>query len=145
LKTIGGLESGLQLRVHETLQVGITYNFKLDFEAARSVIHAGNDEYVLIPVINVITETTSGAIKGSVEPANENVAISVTDWEGNYYTTYARTNIAEFLAEGIPEGQYFVTFEPGDDSKYDVKSIGNVDVTIGEVTDIGAIELDEKQ
>jgi hypothetical protein len=144
LKTPSGLESGLKLQVHETLQGGITYNLKLDFEVARSVIYTGNDEYVLIPVVKVITEARSGAIKGFVEPAKENVAIYITDWNGSYYTTYAATNIARFQADGIPEGQYIVTFDPGDNSQYDVKSIDKVDVSIGKVMDIGTIVLDEK-
>jgi hypothetical protein len=144
LKTPSGQESGLKLQVHETLQGGITYNFKLDFEAARSVVHTGNDEYLLKPVIKVITETKSGAIEGSVEPAEINVAVYVMDGTEVISTTYAREGSSEFLAPGIPEGQYTVTFDPGE-TEYDVKSIDNVDVTIGEVTDIGTVELDEKQ
>ena len=144
LITPSGQESGLKLQVHETLQGGVTYNFKLDFEAAQSVVHNGNDEYLLKPVIKVITETISGAIKGSVEPADINVAVYVMADTEVISTTYAPEGSSEFLAPGIPEGQYTVTFDPGE-SDYDVKSIENVEVTIGEVTDIGTVQLDEKQ
>jgi hypothetical protein len=145
MKTPSGQQSGLKLQVHETLQGGVTYNFKLDFEAARSVVHTGNDEYLLKPVIKVITKTISGAIKGSVEPAEINVAVSVMDGTEVISTTYAKEETAEFLAPGIPEGQFTVTFDPGDDSEYELKSVENVNVSIGEVTDMGVIELDLKQ
>jgi len=141
LKTPSGQQSGLKLQVHENLLGGITYNFKLDFEAARSVVHTGSDGYILKPVIKVITEATKGAIRGSVTPAELNVAINVMQGEETISTTYAKENVSEFLASGIPEGQYTIIFDPGDDSEYELRTLENVSVSNGEVTDIGLIEL----
>ena len=145
LKTPSAQQSGLKLQVHENLQGGITYNFKLDFEAARSVVHTGNDQYILKPVIKVITEATKGAIKGSVTPAELNVAINVMQEDEPISTTYAPEGESEFLASGIPEGLYTVSLDPGDGSGYEVSILENVSVSNGEVTDIGLVELVETQ
>ena len=56
LETPSGQQSGLKLQVHKDLVAGITYEFKLDFDAARSVIHNGAGKFILKPVIRVITE-----------------------------------------------------------------------------------------
>lgn len=143
LKTPSGQQSGLKLQVHETLHGGVTYNFKLDFEAARSVVHTGSDKYLLKPVIKVITEAKSGAIKGSVTPADVNVAIYVIDNEDTISTTYAKEGVSDFLASGIPEGLYLVSLDPKDESGYDQVSLEDVSVTIGSVTDVGPTELPE--
>jgi len=145
MKTPSAQQSGLKLQVHENLQGGITYNFRLDFEAARSVIHNGNDEYILKPVINVITEAYSGAIKGSITPAEENVAVYVIDDIDTISTTYAPAGTAAFLAPGIPEGQYLISIDPGEESDYAKSSLEDVIVINGEVTDIGSIVLVKKQ
>ncbi len=141
LETPSAQQSGLKLQVHENLKGGITYNFKLDFEAARSIIPAGSDVYILKPVIKVITESTSGAIKGFITPAEENVAVYVIDDVDTISTTYAPSGISEFLVPGIPDGQYMISIDPGEESDYAKSSLENVSVSNGEVTDIGLIEL----
>jgi hypothetical protein len=144
LTTPSAQQSGLKLQVHENLRGGITYNFKLDFEAARSIVHTGNDKYILKPVIKVITEARSGAIKGSVTPAEENVAVYVIDDEDTISTTYAPADISDFLASGIPEGLYVISFDPGEDSDYAKGLLEDVSVTNGDVTDVGLTELSLK-
>ena len=141
LITPSAQQSGLKLQVHEYLEGGITYNFKLDFEVARSIVNAGNGEYILKPVIHVTTEAKSGAIKGSVSPAEENVVVSVLDEDEVIRTTYAKTGDADFMAAGVPEGLYTLSFDPGDESDYAISVMENVEVRVGEVTDVGLIEL----
>ncbi len=141
LETPSAQQSGLKLLVNETLIEGITYKFSLDFDAARSVIHTGSDKYLLKPVIKVITEALSGAISGSVTPAEENVAVIVLDGADTVSTTYAPAGDSVFLASGLPAGTFSVSFDPGDSSLYDGALIENVDVTVGNVTDIGSTEL----
>ena len=143
LKTPSGQQSGLKLQVHQNLEGGITYNVKLDFEAGRSVVHTGNDQYILNPVIKVITKATKGAIKGIVTPAELNVLVNVMDGDAVIASSYAPENASGFLVPGVPEGEYTLTFDPGDGSGYEVSTLENVSVSIGEVTDIGSVELVE--
>ncbi len=147
LETPSGQQSGLKLQVHENLEAGITYEFKLDFDAGRSVIHNGADKYILKPVIRVITEAVGGAIKGIVEPADQHVLISVTNGVDVEATTYAPSDKSEFILSGIPEGSYSVVFEPSgpeegsDDPVYLPKTVVSVDVKTGEVTAMDPVQL----
>jgi len=141
LQTPSAEQSGLKLQVHEVLKGGITYEFKLDFEAARSIVHVGEEDYILRPVINVFTKALSGSIRGTVIPAEENVAIFVMDGQDVLSSTYAPEGVAEFLFADIPEGQYTIIINPGESSDLPVVSIDNIRVSLGEVTDLGEIKL----
>ena len=112
LITPSAQQSGLKLQVHENLVSGITYEFKLDFDAANSIIHTGADSYKLKPVIRVITETLGGAIKGIVLPEDQNVAITVLDDDQVIATTYAPAGNSDFLLSGIDDGTYSLKFDP---------------------------------
>ncbi|MGZ5283424.1 MAG: DUF4382 domain-containing protein, partial [Bacteroidia bacterium] len=69
LKTPSAQQSGLKIKVNETLTEGVTYVLTLDFDASRSIVKKGNGDYSLKPVIRAFTTATSGAIKGNVTPA----------------------------------------------------------------------------
>lgn len=137
-----GSQSGLKLQVQQTLKGGVTYYLKLDFDAAKSIVKKGNSgKYGLKPVIKVITEATSGAIKGEVLPAAENVAIYALQGEDTLGTTYAIANESSYILEGIPEGTYDLSFDPGEDSQLGKELVKDVDVTIGQVTMIEQVTL----
>jgi hypothetical protein len=144
LETPSAQQSGLKLKVNETLKGGITYQFKLDFEAARSVVCTGNGKYILKPVIRVSTKATKGAIKGSVTPAEENVAVYVINGEDTVSTTYAPQGISDFLATGIPQGEYTVSFDPGEESLYAGILLENINVSAEDVTNLELTELELK-
>ena len=141
MTTPSAQQSGLKLKVNETLKSGLTYEFKLDFEAARSVVHTGSGKFILKPVINVITETTRGAIKGMVLPADENVAIYVINGEDTVSSTYASAGEAGFLATRVPAGIYKVSLDPGEESVYAPAVIEDVEVNLESITDLGMTEL----
>ncbi|MBS0000821.1 MAG: DUF4382 domain-containing protein [Cyclobacteriaceae bacterium] len=141
LETPSAQQSGLKLQVHEFLKGGIAYEFKLDFEAARSVVTTGAGTKILKPVIKVFTKAVSGSITGSVLPAEENVAVSVMDGSDIIATTYAPAGMSDFLFANVQEGIYTVTFDPGELSDYASVAVENVGVMIGEVTNLGEIDL----
>jgi hypothetical protein len=148
LQTPSAQQSGLKLNVHETLVGGVTYIFRLDFDAARSVVKTGNGKYILKPVIRVVTDADGGAIKGMVYPATENVLVMVTDGNAEVGSSYAPQNAAAFLISGIPEGNYTVVFTPGETgdppapSEYAPRNLGDVEVRTGQVTDLGEVTLE---
>ena len=147
LETPSGQQSGLKLQVHEDLVAGITYVFKLDFDAAKSVLHNGADKYILKPVIRVITEAKGGAIQGTVTPAEQNVLISVMDGDLVVATTYAPVDKSAYILSGIDAGTYSIKFEPSaaeegsDDPIYLPETIDDVAVNTGAVTTVDPIEL----
>ena len=136
LETPSAEESGLKLQVHEELEPGISYSFLLDFDASQSVVETGNGSYQLKPVINVIEVAISGSIKGAIIPSDINC--TVTAENGSTFTTSVNEN-GEFLLQGLPAGSYDVTITP--DSLFLPVTITDVEVNIGEVTDLGTITL----
>lgn len=140
LATPSAQQSGLKLNVQKELKEGITYRFLLDFDAARSIIHKGNDTYSLKPVIRVITEATSGAIEGAVSiPASLPAVFAITG-NDTLGTSFANES-GEFLIKGLPAGSYTVSFSPK--SGYTIADKTNVGVTVGVVTDLGTVDVNE--
>jgi len=144
LKTPSAQQSGLKLKINQTLEPGIAYNFKLDFEASRSVVKTGNEKYILKPVIRVNTEIHGGSIKGIVMPEEENVNIYVIDNDDTIASTIAIEGLANFLISNIAEGSYTVSFATSEDSDYAGKVENEVSVLTNQVTDMGTIELSLK-
>ncbi len=138
LSTPSSQQSGLKLNLHATLISGIEYKLWLDFDAGRSIVETGNGNYILKPVIRTYSEATSGAIKGSVVPANSHSMVyaiqNTTDTIGS---ALADTTSGNFLIGGLPAGPYNVAIHA---SGYaDTTLPGNV--TTGTVTDLGSVQL----
>lgn len=136
LSTPSAQQSGLKLNVHTEVRGGITYRFLLDFDAARSIVQTGAGTYKLKPVIRVITEPTSGAIKGTVSiPASTPAVYAIinTDTLG---TSFADSTGA-FMIQGLPAGSYRVAFAPA--TGYTIPDKTGVAVTLGNITDLGVV------
>jgi len=140
LSTPSAQQSGLKLNLQANLTEGITYRILLDFDVARSVVQTGNDTYKLKPVIRAISEATSGAIKGSVSIVEASPAVYVINGTDTVGTSFA-DDAGKFLVKGIPAGTYTVSFAPA--TGYAITDITNVNVTIGNVTDLGVVTVND--
>jgi hypothetical protein len=140
LGTPSGQQSGLKLQVHQTLKEGITYKILVDFDVARSIVKTGSGDYKLKPVLRTITEAQDGAIKGSVDPLTT-PAIYAIDGLDTLGTTFSDATGA-FLIRGLPQGTYNVVFVPN--SNYSTTVKNDVSVTLGSVTDLGVVEINEQ-
>jgi hypothetical protein len=138
LTTPSAQQSGLKLNVHADLIEGVTYSILLDFDAARSVVKAGNGSYNLKPVIRSVTEATSGAIKGEVSPVESLPAVFAIAGLDTVATTYADST-GRFLLRGVPAGTYTVSID-SKEGYSDYQKTG-ISVTVGNVTDIGTVSL----
>ena len=140
LSTPSGQQSGLKLNVHTSLTEGITYKMTLDFDAARSVVSKGNGSYSLKPVIRVVSEATSGAIKGTVIPVESTPAVYAILASGDTAAT-AYTNFdGAFLLRGLEAGTYSIRFSPKEG--YAIAERAGVVVTTGQVTDLGVVTIE---
>jgi len=138
LTTPSGQQSGLKIHVKEELKDGITYKVLLDFDAARSIGARGNGDYNLKPVIRSITEALDGAIGGTVHPGGSRAtvyAILGTDTASTSIDTLS----GAFLVRGLQAGTYKVVVSPR--AGYQSKEISGVNVTTGNVTSVGVVEL----
>jgi hypothetical protein len=139
LRTPSSQQSGLKLNVQTELTEGVTYKILLDFDAARSIIKRGNNEYNLKPVIRALSEATSGAIKGEVNPIASFPAVFAIMQDDTVATTYADQS-GKFLLRGVPAGTYIVSFNPKEG--YRPTQIENITVTVGNVTDLGTVTIE---
>lgn len=138
LTTPSAQQSGLKLQVHQVLSKGVTYKITLDFEAGKSVVKTGAGAYILKPVIRVITEAQSGAIKGTVDPAGVvEIKLMAAD---TLHSTTSSDDQGGFLFGGLPEGTYKMVFDaPGDNPDIEKTDVA---VEVGEVTDVGVVDLE---
>jgi hypothetical protein len=139
LKTPSAQQSGLKLKLNANLTEGVTYTILLDFDAARSVVSAGNSGgFNLKPVIRSIVEAQSGAIKGSVTPALAAPAVYAISGTDTVSTAYADAT-GTFLLRGVKPGTYQVVIQPKEG--YQVHTTPEVSVTLGNVTTLTPVAL----
>lgn len=136
LSTPSAQQSGLKLNLHEDLLEGITYKVLLDFDAARSVRENANG-YSLKPTIRVVSEAQNGAITGTITPVEASPAIFAIINEDTV-TTYA-DSVGYFLIGNLDAGTYRVEFDA--DELFNDLVVEDVEVVVGEITDMGNIEL----
>lgn len=141
LKTPSAQQSGLKLKVNQTLTAGATYDFLLDFDVEHSVVvEAGNSGgFNLHPVIRVSTTATSGIIKGIVTPFTFQsvVSVQVGDTTVSAYTDETGT----FQLNGIPAGTYTVTITPDATSLLPALVVPNVVVVNGQISNMNTLLL----
>ena len=92
-------------------------------------------------MIKAVTEAQDGAIKGVVLPAEESIAVYALVGEDTLSTSYAVENNSDYFLGGLPTGSYSVSFDPGELSDYQGVVIDNVEVTVGEVTNLEEVTL----
>jgi hypothetical protein len=132
-----GYTSGLKLNFHETIEPGIEKQIWLNFDADKSITVNGSGKYKMDPVIRVYSSSSSGSIKGTVNPVESLPRIYVENGSDTFVT------IADFMGYfyigGIPEGNYKVRFEPTD--PYLIMTIDNANVVNGECNNLGEISI----
>ncbi|MBI2283275.1 MAG: DUF4382 domain-containing protein [Bacteroidetes bacterium] len=142
LQTPSAQQSGLKLLVNTTLSAGINYHFTMDFDGARSIVKTGNGNYILKPVIRIFTESTTGAIKGLVDPAASKAWVyAIANQADTLATTQADTLTGRFLLQGIAAGSAYKVAIHAAAGGYKDTTLTNITVTNGATTDIGKISL----
>lgn len=140
LKTPSGQQSGLKIKVNYEFIEGLSYKILLDFDAAKSVVKAGNSgNYILKPVIRAIVESTDGAINGSI-PDSVSAVIYAID-EIDSVSTYPDSN-GFFFIGGLNEGYYDIAIDATEE--WSDTTISDVMVLNGQVNELGFIPISEK-
>lgn len=133
-----GSQSGLKINVDADIQAGITYKLVLDFDAAKSVVKAGNSgKYNLKPVIRAQMEATTGAIHGTISPAETATVVYATLGEDSV-SSYPDEE-GEFLIRALDAGTYTVSAVPAEESGFTTVDVEDIVVTIGETAEAGTM------
>ncbi|WP_233280006.1 DUF4382 domain-containing protein [Constantimarinum furrinae] len=140
LATPSAQQSGLKLQVNETLEAGIFYEFILDFDVEESIVVQGNGSYSLKPVIRASTTAETGSISGAVLPLGFQTLVTA-DNGITQISSYVNAS-GDFVLSGVPEGTYTVTVEAEPLAGLNAAVVQNVNVTVGEVTTLGTIDLE---
>ncbi|MDP2088477.1 MAG: DUF4382 domain-containing protein [Flavobacteriaceae bacterium] len=141
LDTPSSQQSGLKLNFHTELMGGLLYTFILDFDVNKSIVKAANSgKYNLKPVIRVVAEATSGAIAGKVTPFEFITQVSAINGTDTLRTHTDLTG--KFLVKGVPPATYKLLFTPDTSSGFSPKTVENITVTLGNVTDVGTITFE---
>lgn len=144
LKTPSAQQSGLKIKINQTLAEGVIYEFLLDFDVEHSiVVQAGNSGiYNLHPVIRVSTMATSGVIKGTIAPVLEGFKVLVSVVVGDVAVSAYADESGVFQLNGIPAGTYEIKITPEVGSGKAEKTIAGVVVVNSEINNLGIISLD---
>ena len=139
LETPSAQQSGLKIKLNESIEGGKSYEIVIDFDVEKSIIVAGNSGNIILkPVLRAyVTEATSG-IMGQVFP-KEAQSVAVKAMKGdNVYNTGVDEN-GNFKIQGMDDGVYTLTFTPN--SAYKGKEIGGVLVEEGKIKTMDPITL----
>src|SRR4051812_15538735 len=108
----------------------------MDFDASKSIVLNGNGEYILKPVIKVVSAPISGSILGTITPLTavpaSAMAISITT-PADTFTATANIYSGQFLMLGVPAGTYSLIVAPM--LPFNAVTIHNVVVVTGHTTD----------
>lgn len=145
LEVPGGSQTGVKLNINTEIEPDFTHTIVLDFDASRSVVQRGQAQqggsFLLKPVIRASTPELTGNIAGSVTPAEAEPFVYAIAEEDTLAGSRADEESGEFLLRGLDAGTYDVAFEPNED--YEEVTIEDVDVAIGETTQMDEVELTE--
>ena len=136
LNTPSAEQSGLKLKVNQSLQEGILYTVLLDFDANKSIVKLGNGGYQLKPVIRTIEKAISGSIRGKITSG----VMAVVEVKSNTTLLTYASNVnanGEFMVMGLPPGIYTLTVTPTLPLLPVVKN--NITVTAGLTSDVGIL------
>lgn len=141
LKTPSAQQSGLKIKLNQTLMPNMAYTFLLDFDVDKSIVVAGNSGNInLKPVIRASAEAITGTISGSILPLEVQTQISATNGVEEI-TTYTDVE-GNFLLVGLTPGNYTVTITPDPISNLTPSKRDNVEVSAENDTAIGIITME---
>ncbi|MDR7128498.1 hypothetical protein J2X69_000830 [Algoriphagus sp. 4150] len=142
MKTPSAQQSGLKIKVDEDIRGGVSYDLIIDFDAARSIVEAGNSGQILLkPVLRAYLDEVSAGIMGQVLPL-EAQPVQVTVFDGNETINTFVNADGNYKITGLDDGIYSVTFMPNE--SYTGIVLEGIVVEDGKITTIDPVILSEK-
>ncbi len=140
LTTPSAQQSGLKLQINADIDGGQMYTLLLDFDASRSLVHAGASGQILLkPVIRTAWLEQAGSIEGTIEPVESLPWVYAIAGADTVAGTRAATD-GDFQIIGLSSGMYQISVIPGTDG-YTPVVISDVEVNAPETTNVGTINV----
>jgi len=133
-----GRQSGLKLVGNFDVPAGGTIDVALDFDASRSIHQTGAGQYMLKPVIKILSTRVAGSITGHIAPAGQPATIYAFQSPDTLGSARAGAD-GSFTLAVLSPGVYEVAVRP--DSAYRDTSLTNVSVVAGQTTNVGTVQL----
>jgi len=138
LKTPSAQQSGLKIKVSQAVEAGNTYNLIIDFDAAKSIVNAGNSGNIILkPVLRAYLEQSQG-VKGQVLPTAAQPVMVTVSGNGKEVNTFADQN-GNYVVQGINPGTYSITFTPNE--QYNPTTLTGIVVESDKLTIIPPVTL----
>lgn len=141
LQTPSAQQSGLKIKIDQEIRGGETYDLIIDFDAAKSIVTAGNSGNVILkPVLRAYMDIAQG-IQGQVYPLEaQPIQVSITG-VGTEINTFVDSS-GKYAVLGLAPGTYSVTFTP--QPPYAVKTISGITVTDNEINSLDVLTLEAR-
>ena len=130
--------TGIKLNHQFTIEAGNLYELVLDFNVDKSINTAGNGNYMMKPVIRVMSKITSGTVSGRVLPLDAQATVLTTAGTDTISTYPDSSGYFKLMA--LPAGVYNIDILPGNNN-YTATEINGINVVENQNTEIGVIEL----
>jgi hypothetical protein len=142
LMTPSAQQSGLKLNIHADIEGGEMYTLLLDFDANKSIVHAGQSGNIILkPVIRTVRLEQTGTIEGTIEPAEALPWVYAIAGQDTIRGTRADTD-GDFRLIGLPSDTYQVSIIPTHED-YNTAVVSGVEVTVGETTNMGTNTIED--
>lgn len=142
LDTPSAQQSGLKININADIDGGEIYTLLLDFDASRSIVEAGKSgKFILKPVIRTVELEATGAIEGTIEPAESLPWVYAIAGEDTVAGTKANT-AGDFRLVGLLAGIYNVAIDPAEEAYADSVLTGT-QVLESDTTNVGTIILEK--
>ncbi|MBN9351093.1 MAG: DUF4382 domain-containing protein [Chitinophagaceae bacterium] len=144
LTTPSAQQSGLKVQIHQDVSGGQLYRLILDFDAAKSIVKAGNSgKYILKPVLRVISFVPSGGnLQGVVVPDSVRTAVYALNGADTVASTFTNVTDGKYWFGDIPAGNYQLSFVPNDTTFNNADK--NATVVLGQTTTVDTLVLQKK-
>ncbi len=143
LKTPSAQQSGLKIKLNESIDGGRAYDIVIDFDVEKSIVVAGNSGNIILkPVLRAYVREAASGIMGQVFPKGaQPVTVNATKGD-DVYNTSVDVN-GNFKIQGMDDGLYTLIFTPN--SGYTAVTKTGILVEEGKMKTIDPITLLPKQ
>ncbi len=133
LDTPSSMQSGLKVLVHQDIVQGVVYDLTIDFDAAKSIVQAGNSgQYNLKPVLRTSMNAGEVILRGQITPDNTKTVVYAVSENMDTLSTFA--NNGEYYFNLEQTGTYSIIAVPAGDTGFEQVTLDQISIVNGQNT-----------